>query len=445
MVMHVDDILFLGEQKWICETFLPKLEKEFRLTSTVVDRQQGGSFEFLKRLHVVNPGYDGLTVFSETKHVQTMYDRFANVNGKPAKLSKTPSSPTPAVSDSAQQKLLSETMAAEYRSLVGTAMYVSQQRFDIQFTVKTLASSLKSPTVSAWQELGRLVGYLKQTECFSLDMQKTVKGCSFLSGLNGNCSEMDGDKPNCLETFSDADWSGSGNQLSTSSAVHVLNGLVVHSSSRTQKCISLSSTESEWYAASAGTWDGLYLHHIIAFLCDDDVDFLVLHTDNSAMKMLSVKLGAGRLRHIKGRLLWLQDKVANGELVIRQVRTLQNVADLNTKALSKDRFYCLLYMFGFTMNGDRVGEAEFSRMQTRELLKQQVKLVSEVVAESKQNVPTTKLNKFAKQVLRVLASCNLMTLAEGESSAEKVVSLGNSFARSTMEALGQWLPELSPI
>ena len=38
-----------------------------------------------------------------------------------------------------------------------------------------------------------------------------------------------------------------------------------------------------------------------------------------------------------------------------------------------------------------------------------------------------------------------MTLAEGESSAEKVVSLGNSLAGSTMEALGQWLPELSPM
>ena len=121
---------------------------------------------------------------------------------------------------------------------------------------------------------------------------------------------------------------------------------MIHSSSRTQKCISLSSTESEWYAASAGTCDGLYLHHIIAFLCDDDVSCLVLHTDNSAVKMLSVKLGAGRLRHIKGRLLWLQDKVAAGDLQIKQVRTSQNVADLNTKALSRDCFYCLLTCLG---------------------------------------------------------------------------------------------------
>ena len=183
MVMHVDDILSLGEQGWICETFLPGLEQEFRLTSSVVDRQKGGSFEFLKRLHVVEPGYAGMTVFPESKHVHTMYDRFAKANGKPAKLSKTPSAPSSSTANVSSQQPLSESMAAEYRSLVGLAMYVSQQRFDIQYTVKTLASSLKSPSTGAWFELGRLVGYLKLTESHALEMQQTVKGCSFLGSV----------------------------------------------------------------------------------------------------------------------------------------------------------------------------------------------------------------------------------------------------------------------
>ena len=242
------------------------------------------------------------------------------------------------------------------------------------------------------------------------------------------------------QSFSDADSSGSWSQRSTSAAVHVLNGLIVHSTSRTQKCISLSSTESERYAASAGTCDGLYLHHIVSFLCDDDVGCLVLHTDNSAVRMLSVKLGAGRLRHIKGRLLWLQDKVAANELQIKQVKTTQNIADLNTKALNRDRFYCLLYMFGFFANGEKVGEAEFTRMQTRDLLKQQVKVVSEVVSEKGQPMPGSKLNKIAKQVLRVLASCSLMSLAEGGNVVADVVSVGNSLRGDTSEDVGHWLP-----
>ena len=442
MVMHVDDILFLGEQSWINNVFLPGLEKEFRLTSTVVDRTTGGSFEFLKRLHVVEANYEKLTVFSESKHVHTLWERFEKVNGKAAKMSKTPCSVTPNGSSSETAELLSEGMAAEFRSLVGVAMYISQQRFDVQFSVKTLASSLKQPTMSSWRELGKLIGYLKQSENYALEMNKVVKGSSFLETLNGACNN-DEQRPNCLETFSDADWSGSGNQRSTSSAVHVLNGQIVHSSSRTQKCVSLSSTESEWYAASSGTCDGLYLHHILSFLCDGDISPLVLHTDNSAVRMLSVKLGAGRLRHIKGRLLWLQDKVASGDLQIKQVKTALNIADLNTKPLSRDRYFCLLYMFNFSVDGERVGETEYARMQTKELLKQQVRIVSEVVVESGHATQTTKLHKFAKQILRVLASCSLMSLAEGQSDSGMVKEV-SSFGMDTAEALGHGL-WLSPI
>ena len=94
MVMHVDDIMFLGDQSWIHSVFLPELEKEFRLTSSVVDRSTGGSFEFLKRLHVVEGNYEKLTVFSESKHVHAMWEKFAKANGKPAKISKTPCSVT---------------------------------------------------------------------------------------------------------------------------------------------------------------------------------------------------------------------------------------------------------------------------------------------------------------------------------------------------------------
>ena len=115
----------------------------------------------------------------------------------------------------------------------------------------------------------------------------------------------------------DSDWSGAGDLKSTSSAVHMLNGVVVHSTSRSQKCISLSSTEAEWFAASSSTCDGFYLQHIVEFLTNSNCHRLQLYTDNNDVRMLSLKCGVGRLRHIKGRMLWLQEKMANGELEIK--------------------------------------------------------------------------------------------------------------------------------
>lgn len=164
--------------------------------------------------------------------------------------------------------------------------------------------------------------------------------------------------------------------------------------------------------------DSLYLHHILSFLTDQDVDPIVLHVDNSAVRVLALKQGAGRLRHIKGRLLWLQSKVTSQELLIKQVRTIFNIADLNTRALNRDRFHGLLFMLGFEMNGERVGEIEFSRLQQRELSKQQIQVISRALHEEVTDMghvisKPSRMNVFAKQVLRVLSAFSLVNGTEG--------------------------------
>ena len=58
-------------------------------------------------------------------------------------------------------------------------MYMAQERFDIRYATKTLASSLKNPTKRSWMDLGRLIGYLRFSENFALRMEKCEKGRSF--------------------------------------------------------------------------------------------------------------------------------------------------------------------------------------------------------------------------------------------------------------------------
>ena len=223
------------------------------------------------------------------KHANALIERYTKLEGRPPRIAYTPMSGTLPV-PSSNSTLLSPGLAAEYRSMVGIAMYMSQERYDLQYTTKTLASCLKNPTKEAWMALGRLIGYLRFSEQFGLKMKKTCKGCSF---MQSQMDVMEEKQSNLLETFSDSDWSGSADMKSTSSAVHMLNGVVIHSTSRSQKCISLSSTEAEWYAASSSTCDGFYLQHIIEFLTCNDCERLHLYTDNSAVRMLSLKCGVG--------------------------------------------------------------------------------------------------------------------------------------------------------
>eukprot|EP00435_Cladocopium_sp_Y103_P056043 s3048_g18.t1 len=404
------------------DTFIPKLESEFKLTYTIISQQHGGGFEFLKRYREIAPGYTSLTVHPEAKHVRTLFDRYSAANGKAPKLFKTPcvSSSSYSPDDS---KCLSDFLSAEYRSLVDIAMYMAQERFDIQYATKTLASSLKSPTRKSWLDLGRLIGYLQFSEGFALRMNRSEKGRTFMESVLG----VDGESnKNNLEVFTDSDWAGAGDMKSTSAAVHTLNGLVIFSTSRSQKCISLSPTEAEWYSASSGVCDALYLHHIVSFITDDDIDVLTSHMDNRAVKMLSLKQGGGRLRHINGRLLWIQSKVGSHELTIKQIKTLFNVADVNTKPLQRDRFLGLLYLLGFTSDGVEVGQDEFSRLQSKELVTGQVKMVSRILSEEAgmsetyQRKPSA-VNALAKQVLRVLSAFSLINLTEGFQVASPTV------------------------
>ena len=434
ILLHVDDLLFHGTEEWVTNELIPHLESTFKISYTFATRQDGGSFEFLKRLHVIAPNYESIVIHPEAKHVTTMVERFSKANGKPAKLAKTPCLNNPA-QFAVNSAMLSDWMSSEYRSLVGIAMYMAQERYDIQFATKTLACDLKAPTKASWIALERLVGYLRYSSDFALQLVKTQKGQMFMATLNGIPNER---SSNVVEVYSDSDWNGGTGAKSTSSAMHVVNGLIVHSTSRSQKAISLSSTEAEWYAGSAATCDSLFLRNILHFLTGD-VQCVVLHVDNSAVRNVAAKLGVGRLRHISGRMMWMQQLLRSKDIDIRQVSTIYNIADLNTKGLARERFFALLWMIGYVNGNGKVGETEYGRMQAKAMMKSQINVVNRVLSSELggESALLPNLSSVSKQVLRVLATYSLLTMAECTDfdAVQKTLTEVSQGA----EALSHWL------
>ena len=91
LLLHVDDVLFTMSSDFMHQTFLPILKQAFKLSVTWVDREKGGSFEFLKRLHVLDAGFEKLDIYGETKHVKQCVEMFKKANGGvPAKMYNTP-------------------------------------------------------------------------------------------------------------------------------------------------------------------------------------------------------------------------------------------------------------------------------------------------------------------------------------------------------------------
>ena len=158
-------------------------------------------------------------------------------------------------------------------------------------------------------------------------MSKSGCGTSLFGLLHGHV-EAQGDI--MIESFSDANWGGNRDSRSTSSAQHFVNGQLVHSSSRNQHCIALSSTESEYYSLVSCAIDTLYLKHILEFMFPSKNVVATVYVDNSACRQIANKLGTGRLRHIQGKLLWIQRMTKSlgksGSKLLGPLRTQQTLA-----------------------------------------------------------------------------------------------------------------------
>ena len=260
LLMHVDDVLFVLDEKYLLHKFMPAIRETVKAAMEYAPRT-GGSFSFLKRLHVLEAGYSQLHIFAENKHIKQAYDLYAR-HSKPPRVHATPAA-SHVFSSKDTSDPLESSLIPIFRSILGAMLYISHERCDIQFTTTCLASYLKAPTKNSWQYLGRLLGYLKSTADYGVCMSNTNPGVSLFEKLNGVVENEDN---KCLiETFTDADWQGGGHAKSTSAGCHFVNGLLVHTSSRTQHVISLSSTESEFCATTSGAIDTIYLKNITEF------------------------------------------------------------------------------------------------------------------------------------------------------------------------------------
>ena len=61
-----------------------------------------------------------------------------------------------------------------------------------------------------------------------------------------------------------------------------------------------------------------------------------VNTDASAAKGIASRRGLGKIRHIEVHQLWVQDKVASGEIEVRKVDGKTNIADGLTKHVSAE-------------------------------------------------------------------------------------------------------------
>jgi len=175
-----------------------------------------------------------------------------------------------------------------------------------------LARCLTFPTEELDEAADRVIAYLHQHRHAAVVYSK--------------CSE--GATPHA---YSDSDWAV---QPSTTGWIILVAGACVAYASKRQLCISLSSTEAEVMAASAAATEIVYQRGLMREMGVILTDPTVLYVDNtSAIALVRNSKSCVRTRHIERRFLKIRELVEAGLIDVKYVNTLENHADVLTKAL----------------------------------------------------------------------------------------------------------------
>ena len=206
--------------------------------------------------------------------------------------------------------------ATSFRAIAARLNFLAMDSPDIMYPTKEICQEMAKPKRGSWRAIKRLARYM-------LGRKAVVWHYEWQSDQE------------VLKVYADSDWAGcSRTRKSTSGGCIMLGGHLLKAWSSTQGGVALSSAEAEYYAMVDAATRSFGIKNLAAEMGLNLK--VVLHTDSSGAKSMASRRGAGRVRHIETKWLWLQAAVAEGLIKLEKVAGEDNPADLLTKYLSRD-------------------------------------------------------------------------------------------------------------
>lgn len=213
-----------------------------------------------------------------------------------------------------------------YQRLIGMLNYVSLgTRPDICVYVNQLSRFLKLPTECHFEYLIKLIAYVFESR--NLRMQ-------YIDGKNPD---------HCIYTYADA-----GEQFlkqlqgkRTTGIVSTYNLNVIHWQSKTQSCVTGDICEGELFSINAALRSALMLRNVLDELgitvSNGDL-LLPIFCDNKAAVGIATNGPAKKSKHYELAMFYANDYVKRGEVVIQEVKSSDNIADVMTKFVTHEQF-----------------------------------------------------------------------------------------------------------
>lgn len=319
LAIYVDDGLIMGNNERDIDAVIEHLQKKFE-----VKTMELGCFLGIEIKQMNN----GSIFIHQAAYAHKVLSKFEMNECKPVTVPADPNQVLHNFNDS-------EQASYPYRQLVGSLLYLAMAtRPDIAFAISNVSRYLERPTTVHITAAKRILKYIKGT----IDHGILYKNeCD-----NKIIGYSDADYAGCLET-----------RRSTTGFAFLIAGGVVSWCSKRQNSVSMSTTESEYVAASEAVMELTWLQRLVNELCYGQFRTAHFFMDNqSAEKLVKNPVFHKRTKHIDTRYHFIREKYKGGLFKLDYVGTEEQMADLFTKALPRKRFVFFRVKLGIVKIGE---------------------------------------------------------------------------------------------
>ena len=315
VIIWVDDVLIACNDLHVLDDFKNNLSQKFRMKDL-------GELSWF--LGIKFDQTDNCITMNQSKNISKMLHRF-NMNDchpKPSPCVATATNFDIADSKACNQKL--------YQEIIGSLIYVmSCTRPDICFIVSKLSQFMHSPTNTHMNMAKNVLKYLKGTMNYCLTFKKS--------------NEI------TLLGYSDSDWGSSSDRKSISGYCFKMcdDGPLISWRSKKQPIVSLSSCEAEYVAMTSAIQEAKFLKMLMLDMNFDHVQPVKLFADNQgAIALAKNPVHHQRTKHIDIRYHFIREEINNKSVDVQFISTHGNLADVFTKAISKNKCREVCKQFG---------------------------------------------------------------------------------------------------
>ncbi|GJX22085.1 retrovirus-related pol polyprotein from transposon TNT 1-94 [Tanacetum coccineum] len=284
--IYVDDIIFAASTPELCDLFAKIMCSKFKMSMM-------GKISFFLGLQI-SQSPRGIFI-NQSKYALESLKKYGYESCDPV---DTPMVEKSKLDEDKEGKAVDPS---HYRGMIGTLLYLTASRPDLQFAICMCARYQARPTEKHLNAVKRIFRYLKGTVHRGLWYPK--------------------DSSFALTAFADADHAGcQDTRRSTSGSIQLLGDRLVSWSSKRQKSAAISSTEAEYIALSGCCAQVLWMRS----------------------QLTDYGFGFNKIPMFH----FIKEHVENGVIELYFVNTEYQLADIFTKALGRERIEFLINKLG---------------------------------------------------------------------------------------------------